>query len=53
MARRKITPKRYHGRVHKDRERIAREERKARGEPNENERFAADLVDRIRRGGSA
>jgi hypothetical protein len=39
---------RYFKRVHRDRERIAAEERKARGEPNEQERWADELVERLR-----
>jgi hypothetical protein len=41
--------RRYLNRVGRDRERIAREERHARGERTENEKWAADLVERVRR----
>lgn len=41
--------RRYLNRVGRDRERIAREERHAKGERTENEKWAAGLVDRVRR----
>jgi hypothetical protein len=40
--------RRYLRKVHRDREWLRREERRARGEKTEQERFADDLVDRIR-----
>lgn len=40
---------RYLRKVHRDKEYIAREERKARGERTANERFADELVRRLRR----
>lgn len=40
---------RYLKKVHRDREWLLREERKARGERNENEQFAEELVNHRRR----
>jgi len=40
---------RYLRKVHRDREWLLREERKARGERSENEKFADELVNRLRR----
>lgn len=39
--------RRYHKRVHRDREWLAREERKARGEQTEQERWAELLARRV------
>ncbi|HEX6456263.1 MAG TPA: hypothetical protein VF009_07055 [Solirubrobacterales bacterium] len=44
---------RYFKNVHRDRERIAAEERRARGERTELEQFADDLVQRVRGNGTA
>lgn len=48
MSKKKNPMNRYFHRVARDRERIEREERLARGEKTENEKFAADLLERIR-----
>lgn len=46
---RKYGAKRYHKRVYESRKRIEAEERRARGEQTEQEKWAADLARRIQR----
>ena len=41
--------KSYLRRVHEARKRLERDERRARGEKTEQDKFAADLVERVRR----
>lgn len=42
--------RRHQNRVHQDRERIARDERRPRGEKTDDERWASELLDRLRAG---
>jgi len=48
MARRDRGRKGYESRVYEAQKRLAREERAAKGELNDQERWARDLVERLR-----
>jgi hypothetical protein len=50
MARRSPNRSRYHKSVRQDRNRIAGEQRQAKGEPNDQERWADELVRKLRKG---